>query len=184
MEYIGGFQIVIRLVKPALIPFFHTKLRFSCVFCLFLSCKGATDRPIWVYFYTLRLKGWWRRQSWVKAGKLTFLGDRKTRSSDLLIVVCPLFFSVALLCGPELCFHSLQFWWLFFGDFSPKAEQHVACSKDGNIPLNICRFTQCACVFYALIPISALFWLRWILSKHCESRFINSYSIDLGMISC
>lgn len=64
-----------------------------------------------------------------KSRKIDIPGWQKTRSSDLLIVVCPLFFSVALLCGPELCFHSLQFWWLFFGDFSPKAEQHVACSK-------------------------------------------------------
>lgn len=131
VEYVGVFPTVIRLVKPALIPFFfpHEAPFLMCV--LSLSLVQRRHRPAHPgLFLRASFERLVAEAELSESRKIDIPGWQKTRSSDLLIVVCPLFFlSRAAVWTWIVFFIRCSFDDFFFGDFSPKAEQHVACSK-------------------------------------------------------
>lgn len=106
---------------------FSRKLRFSCLICLFLSSQRRRRLAHLCLFLHHRLKGW--QWSWVKAGKLKFLGYRKLE--DRLANCVTSFFSHAPVDINLFSFSAvlMTFWWFFFLLLFFFLKQHVACFK-------------------------------------------------------
>ncbi|CAG11733.1 unnamed protein product [Tetraodon nigroviridis] len=116
-----------------------------------LGGQGATGRPIGVYFYSTWFERLLAEAELSKSGEIDIPGLQKTRSSHLFTVVSSFSPPVTLLCGPKSAFRSLQFLGFFWPFFSQSRATCSMFQTDGNVPLNICRFTQRACEFVTLI---------------------------------
>lgn len=127
-SHLNGIPFVFFLFFRLHSPYFPRKAPFL-IFVLCLSPVQRRPRPAPSGSISTphRFRGWWQRQSWVKAEKLAFLGCRNL-DAPTYSLLCPPIFSVTLLCASKWCFHSLQFWWPFLFFWWYFSQSRATCS--------------------------------------------------------